>query len=87
MTDDANTEILTHRAWATRREGKGFTRSLEIGTGRIDKERDQAHLFLDRLPIGGFTGYVMLSPINETPQIPEPQPRRPEQPEGEDFDE
>lgn len=85
MTEDANTEIRTHTAWATRREGKRVVRMLEIGTGRIDKQRDQAHLFLDRLPIGGFTGYVILSPISETPQIPEPQPRRPEQLEDEDL--
>lgn len=78
MTEDANTNTRTHRAWAVRREGKKFMRWLEVGTGRIDKERDEVHLFMDRLPIGGFTGYVMLAPISKTPQIPDPAPQRPD---------
>jgi hypothetical protein len=36
------------------------------------------HLFLDRMPIGGFSGYVHLSPKGTTP--PAPVPVRPEQP-------
>jgi hypothetical protein len=34
-------------------------------------------LFLDRLPIGGFSGGVLLSPIGTVPPLPEPPPRRP----------
>ena len=34
-------------------------------------------VFLDRLPIGGFSGGVLLSPIGIVPPLPEPPPRRP----------
>ncbi len=34
-------------------------------------------VFLDRLPIGGFSGGVLLSPIGTVPPLPEPPPRRP----------
>jgi hypothetical protein len=67
----------THTAYAFRREGKKmrFGRWLEVGTGRSDKD-GIVHVFLDRLPIGGFTGYVYLAPVGaELP--PEPQPERP----------
>ena len=32
---------------------------------------------LDRLPIGGFTGGVMLLPKGQEPPLPEPTPQRP----------
>lgn len=51
----------THTAFAMQRIGKNLTRSLEIGTGRIDPD-DIVHVYLDRLPIGGFSGYVRLLP-------------------------
>jgi hypothetical protein len=34
-------------------------------------------VFLDRLPIGGFTGHVFLSPVGVKMPDPEPQPERP----------
>jgi hypothetical protein len=46
-----------------------LTRALEIGVGRIDNEG--AQLFLDRLPLGGFSGYVKLLPRGVKP-VPEP---------------
>ena len=84
MVDSINDQIRTHTAWAIKREGKKMRRLLEIGSGRIDKETNRVHVFMDRLPIGGFTGYVLLSPIGELPSVPEPLPRRPDQPEDED---
>jgi hypothetical protein len=68
-----NSKAPTHAAFAFRREGKKFGRWLEVGTGRIDKENNLVHVFLDRTPIGGFTGYVRLSPIGIEPPLPEPQ--------------
>ena len=42
---------------------------------------------LDRLPIGGFTGYVRLLPKGMQPSLPEPKPQRPsQQPDGEEED-
>jgi hypothetical protein len=35
------------------------------------------HVFLDTLPIGGFTGYVYLSPVGARPPVLEPAPHRP----------
>jgi hypothetical protein len=72
-----NSKARTHTAWGFRREGKKFGRLLEIGTGRIDAERNEAHLYLDRLPLGSFSGFVLLAPAGEKPPIPEAKPQRP----------
>lgn len=65
----------THTAYTMQRIGKKFGRWLEIGSGRI--EGDDVHVFLDRLPIGGFTGYVKLTLHGKPPPLPQPQPQRP----------
>jgi hypothetical protein len=39
-------------------------------------------VFLDRLPIGGFTGYVYLAPVGTQPPVIEPTPQRPAQVSG-----
>jgi len=67
----------THAAYALRRESRAKSRYIEIGHARIEKTGDVHHIFLDRLPTGGFTGHVFLSPIGIKPQDPEPQPERP----------
>jgi hypothetical protein len=61
----------THTAYTMQRIGKKLGRWLEIGSGRI--EGDSVHVFLDRLPIGGFTGYVRLTPHGEPPPLPQAQ--------------
>jgi hypothetical protein len=66
----------THTAWAFKREGRKFGRWLEICVARADDD-GQIRVFLDRLPIGGFTGGVLLSPLGKMPAVPEPPPRRP----------
>ena len=58
-----------------------FGRWLEIGTGRDDQD-GAVHVFLDRMPIGGFTGYVYLAPIGVKPPITEPHPERPDPMDG-----
>ena len=65
----------THIAHTRQRIGKKFIRELEIGSGYIDEE-GVAHAFLNRLPIGGFTGYVRLAPKDKP--LPEPTPQRPD---------
>ena len=75
MADDNKTP--THSAYAFKRLSKKAGRWIEVGGGRIDKEHNIVHVVLDRLPIGGFTGYVMLYPTGATPPLPEPEPRRP----------
>ncbi len=88
MADDTtNTpaKVPTHTAFAFKREGKGirFGRWLEIGGARAEGG-GIVHVFLDRLPIGGFTGYVYLAPVGSKPPFPDPEPRRAEQKAGED---
>jgi hypothetical protein len=75
----------THVAWAFRRQGKKpyQGRWLEVGTGRLDKD-GKFHTFMDRTPIGGFNGYVLLTPVDSGPPTAEPQrPGDDEMEEGE----
>jgi len=82
MTD----KPATHTAYALRRENpaeplrrersvKGHW--IEIGNARIESSGSEHHVFLDRLPIGGFTGHVYLCPVGLKPPEPEAQPGRP----------
>ena len=76
----------THTAYALRRENpaeplrrerrvKGYW--IEIGSARIESAGNEHHIFLDRLPIGGFTGHVYLCPVGVKPPDPEGEPDRP----------
>ena len=67
----------THAAYALRRESRAKSRYIEVGHARIEKTGDVHHVFLDRLPIGGFAGHVYLSPIGVKPPDPEAEPERP----------
>lgn len=67
----------THDAYALRKESKHRSRYIEIGHAHIGKSGDVHHIFLDRLPIGGFTGHVFLSPKGVKPADPISQPDRP----------
>jgi hypothetical protein len=87
MTDDDDTnnpKAPTHTAFAFKREGKKFGRWLEIGTARTETA-GIVRVFLDRLPVGGFTGGVLLSPIGVEPPPPLPSPQRPGD-DAEDLD-
>lgn len=68
--------VPTHNAFAKKYLTKKLFVWLEIGKGRLD-ENKQFHGMLDRLPIGGFNGYVCYVPIGSKP--PEPEPERPAQ--------
>jgi hypothetical protein len=70
MTDAAKAH--THTAYAFSRQGKKHGRMLECGTGRIDKERNIAHVVMTRMPITGYTGYIVLSPTGAPPPVPRP---------------
>jgi hypothetical protein len=67
----------THIAHALRKESRQQSRYIEIGHARIEKDGEIHHVFLDRLPVGGFTGHVFLSPVGAKLPDPEPQPDRP----------
>lgn|GEM_PF-2760317 len=79
MADDSRER--THTAFAIKREGKKLFRWLEIGTARYEEHSGVFHAFLDRLPVGGFNGYVYFSPRGIEP--PEPEARRSDEPVGE----
>jgi len=60
----------THTAWAIQQQRArrfAYMRALEIGQGRIDAEG--VHIFLDRMPLGGFSGYIKLLPNGVKPAI------------------
>jgi hypothetical protein len=81
----------THNAYAFRRESpddpfrqerreNGYW--IEIGYAWMELAGDRHRLFFDRLPTGGFSGHVFLSPVGVKPPEPEPQPERPAAGEG-----
>jgi hypothetical protein len=76
----------THTAYAYQRHGKRSGRLLEVGPARIDREGDVVHLFMNRQPIGGYTGYVVLYPLGQQPpafvvdEADEDEPDRPLKP-------
>ena len=73
----------THTAYAYQRIGKKHGRMLEVGTGRIDADRNVAHVVMNRQPLGGYTGYVALLPFGTKPA---PQAVQPEQVDDIDGD-
>jgi hypothetical protein len=77
----SDSKASTHTAFALKREGKRHGRWLEIGNARMDSA-GVMHLFLDRTPIGGFTGYAYLAPVGTQP--PQPEPQRPAPPGDEE---
>lgn len=67
----------THTAYAFQRLGKKSGQLLEVGTGHIDADRNIAHVYMNRQPLGGYTGYVVLAPIGtKPPPVSEMQPVR-----------
>ena len=68
----------THSAYALRKESRHRSRYIEVGQAHIDRTPNGVHhVFLDRLPIGGFTGHLTIAPIGVTLPDPEAQPERP----------
>jgi hypothetical protein len=88
MAGSNDSRTPTHTAYAFKREGRKFGRWLEIGTARSEGQgTGLIRVFLDRLPIGGFTGGVLLSPIGHVPPVPEPAPQRPGSADTDEDDE
>jgi hypothetical protein len=74
----AEKKTPTHTAYARKRETRVLSRYIEIGHAHIGSEGDNLHhVFVDRLPVGGFSGHILLSPINKRPPDPQPEPERP----------
>ena len=71
---------FTHEAIARHRI-RNSVGWVEIGKGRLEKDPKTGqvicHVVLDRMPIGGFDGYVRLSPYGTPRPSLEPKPQRP----------
>lgn len=64
----------THIAYAQKREGRTSYRWVEIGIARIESDGKDHDVYIDRLPIGGFTGRIHLSPVGTKPEAPPARP-------------
>jgi hypothetical protein len=69
----------THTAFVLKRETRTRFRYLEIGEAEVqlDGKNGSHHLYLDRLPVGGFSGHILLHPHGARPPDPIPEPERP----------
>jgi hypothetical protein len=70
---------VTHTCYVLKRETRTSGRWLEIGTANIQRDGASGghHVYLDRLPIGGFGGHILLVPAGAKPPDPPTQPERP----------
>jgi hypothetical protein len=77
----------THTAYVLKRETRSTGRWLEIGAAHIQSDGTSGghHVYLDRLPIGGFAGHILLQPIGVLPPDPEPDPPQGRVPVEEHF--
>ena len=81
-----NPRPFTHTALIFKREGKrpNQGRWLECGVARAEDD-GTVNVYLDRLPVGGFSGKVHLALRDADSAMPEPRPQRPGQ-AGDDED-
>lgn len=63
----AENRTWTHRAYAAKREGHQ-ARWLEIGTATVHADGKGFDVYLDRLPVGGFNGHVVVRANDANPQ-------------------
>lgn len=69
---------FTHTAFIFKRDGKrpNQGRWLECGVARGEAD-GVINVYLDRLPVGGFSGQVHLARRGTVPEPPEAEPQRP----------
>jgi hypothetical protein len=60
-------KISTHRAYASKREGHIF-RWVEIGVASVHSDGKGFEVYLDRLPVGGFDGHVLVRANDARPE-------------------
>jgi hypothetical protein len=63
----AETKAPTHCAYAVKREGQ-HTRWLEIGTAIMHTDGKGFDVHLDRLPVGGFNGRILVCQTGRNPE-------------------
>lgn len=59
----------THVAYVLRRETRTRSRYIEIGFANIEPDgvAGRHYVRLDRLPVGGFSGHIILHPHGDRP--------------------
>ena len=67
----------THTAWGVAQIGKRHRDSFEIGTGTIDREKNTAVVYTNRI-VRKDTGMIMLFPHGVEPPSMQAQPQRPD---------
>lgn len=71
---------FTHEAIARHRI-RNSVGWVEVGKGRSEESPETGqitfHVVLDRMPIGGFDGYIRLAPYGTPRPSLEPKPKRP----------
>jgi hypothetical protein len=65
--------LATHTAYVLKRETRTTGRWLEIGAANIESDGKNGahHIYIDRLPLGGFGGHILLQPVGTNPPNPE----------------
>jgi hypothetical protein len=68
----------THTAYALKRETRLRSRPIEIGHAQVGKSVDDPiHVYLDRVPVGGWSGHLFLAPVGIKPPELHMEPERP----------
>jgi hypothetical protein len=65
--------LATHTLYVLKRETRTTGRWLEIGAANIESDGKNGahHIYIDRLPLGGFGGHILLQPVGTKPPNPE----------------
>jgi hypothetical protein len=63
----AERKTPTHRAYASKREKRLF-RWVEIGVASVHSDSKGFDVYLDRLPVGGFNGHVLVRVNDAKPE-------------------
>ena len=69
----------SHIAYVLKKDSRSSGHWMEIGTANIKPDGTSGghQINLDRLPLGGFGGHILLQPIGVRPPDPLPEPERP----------
>ena len=85
MSETSISKPMTHDAWQKNYRAGKFVGWRQVGDGRVEVDsrgKAKSYTYYDRT-VRGDTGYTVLLPKGETPPMPKPQPKRPDD-SGED---
>lgn len=61
----------THLAYGVKRDGRRRAHLVEIGVATMLKDGQGCDILLDRLPVGGFNGRIIVRLASAPPAVPE----------------